>query len=70
MTLNQFIASRILAINSNFASRNMEVCSVRRMTQIKAMRRCTIRRLVAEYRLATNPRTAPFIEDRVKWMNE
>ncbi len=70
MTLNQFIASRIIAINSNFASRNTKISSVRRMAQIKAMRRSTIRRLVAEYRLATNPRSAPFIEDRVKWMSE
>ncbi|BBM67846.1 MULTISPECIES: hypothetical protein [Vibrio] len=70
MTLNQFIESRIIAINANFASRNTKVCSVRRMTQIKAMRRCTIRRLIAEYRLATSPWSAPFIEDRVKWMTE
>lgn len=68
MTIDEFIASRIKAINANFKVRNVRVASHTSWVNIKYQRRATIRKFIAELRLARNPRTAEKIADRVKWM--
>lgn len=78
MELDEFIASRQKAIVSNFAIRNVRVTScvhelpIRndgRWAMIKSQRRQTVRRLIAELRLAINPRTKEAIAERVKWLS-
>jgi hypothetical protein len=68
MTLQQFIEHNQKAIRANFKMRNQSVASPKRMRQIKAQRRKTVRRFIAQLRVSLDPLTREAVAKETAFM--